>query len=331
VDGPSSGGPDRFAREHGAEWATLLALAGRPSGLLTPPEALDLATRYRSAVADLALARRRYPGDAVVDELERIVGLGRSALSSGRPTAWRSLIRLARSDYWRLILERPGTLLASAAMLLMPALLMGLWVAHDPASAARVLPDSVRAGSNAGRGSLGLPINVQAGAATLVTANNIGVAARAFAGGIVLGLGTAYVLATNGMLIGGVAAYADRAGTGQRFIALVAPHGILELSCVVIAGAAGLRMAWVLVDPGPCSRRSALAAESRRAVVQLVGTIPYFVVAGCAEGFITPRGFAAVPAVAIGLALASLLWVPIIVLGTRRGGVPPGPIALLDD
>ena len=61
---------------------------------------------------------------------------------------------------------------------------------------------------------------------------------------------------------------------------LVAAHGILELSCIIIAGTAGFRMGWALVEPGNRSRREALRAETDAAIRIVVGTIPWFFVAG---------------------------------------------------
>ena len=325
--------PDTFVRERAPGWAALARLATRPAGGLSPAETLELARRHRSVVADLAFARRRFPGEAVIDELEHVVELSRASLTTRRPPAWRSLGQLVVRDYWRLVIEQPWSLLAAVALLLIPAALAAAWVTHDPTGAARILPDSVRSGAASTTGSLGLPINVQAGAATFVTANNISVAARAFAGGIAAGLGTAYFLVVNGVQIGGVAAYAGRAGTSGRFISLVAPHGILELSCLVLAGAAGLRMGRAIVDPRR-RRLDALADEARRAAVLLVGTVPYFALAGCVEGFVTPHGLDPAAALATGVLLSALLWVPVVILG-RGGQVDAdghlvGGVALLD-
>ena len=74
--------------------------------------------------------------------------------------------------------------------------------------------------------------------------NNIRVAFLAFAGGILLGLGTLYVLIKNGLMLGATFGLAVGVGNGPPFFELVLAHGVLELSCIAVAGAAGLRIGW---------------------------------------------------------------------------------------
>jgi uncharacterized membrane protein SpoIIM required for sporulation len=68
----------------------------------------------------------------------------------------------------------------------------------------------------------------------------------------------------------------------------VAPHGVLELPAIFIAGGAGLRIAQGMLFPGLLSRRDSLAKAGGEAVRLLMGTVPVLVVAGCIEGFISP-------------------------------------------
>src|SRR5207245_8654013 len=120
--------------------------------------------------------------------------------------------------------------------------------------------------------------------------NNIQVSFLAFAGGIAAGLGTVCVLLFNGAIVGAVAGVAFRGGGGGSFLELVVPHGVLELSVIVVSAAAGLGMGRAVIDPGRRSRRAALAEEAREAVEIVLGTAPWFVLAGLVEGFVTPSG-----------------------------------------
>ena len=81
-------------------------------------------------------------------------------------------------------------------------------------------------------------------------------------GGLTLGLLTAYVLASNGILLGAVAGLATGAGNGGDLLRLIVGHGVLELSCIAVAAAAGLRVGWSIVEPGPGTRAEALRAEA---------------------------------------------------------------------
>ena len=135
-----------------------------------------------------------------------------------------------------------------------------------------------------------MSVDEQSDLAAQIFTNNIQVTFLAFAGGILLGLGTLYVLIQNGILLGAVAGLAIGAGNGRPFFELVVAHGVLELSCIAVAGAAGLRLASAIVDPGTRSRMDALRTEARAAVEIVLGTAVWLVVAGLVEGFLTPAG-----------------------------------------
>ena len=126
-----------------------------------------------------------------------------------------------------------------------------------------------------------------AGVSIGIFINNIQVTFLAYAGGITLGLLTGYVLATNGILLGAVAGLATGAGNGGDLLRLIVGHGVLELSCIAVAAAAGLRVGWSLVEPGPGTRAEALRAEAARSVGIVLGTMPWLVLAGLVEGFVT--------------------------------------------
>jgi uncharacterized membrane protein SpoIIM required for sporulation len=155
---------------------------------------------------------------------------------------------------------------------------------------------------------LGLDADDRSAMAAKIMTNNIGVTFTAFAGGVALGLVTAAALLFNGLMLGAVAGLAFGAGNTDTFIELIVPHGVLELSCIVIAGTAGLRLGRAIVDPGRGRRGPAVTAEARRAVQLVVGTAPWLVVAGLVEGFITPAGIGPVPALVVGLGLGLLFW-----------------------
>jgi uncharacterized membrane protein SpoIIM required for sporulation len=94
-----------------------------------------------------------------------------------------------------------------------------------------------------------------------------------------------------------------------------------------VAGAAGLRMGWAVVDPGRRRRRVALAEEARAGAELALGTAPWLVLAGVVEGFVTPAGLGVGPALAVGFGLAAVYWA----LAWRRGrpsvALTPGPAA----
>ena len=133
-------------------------------------------------------------------------------------------------------------------------------------------------------------------------------------------LGTGYV----GPLIG-LTIENGRIGELLRFIL---SHGLLELSCIAVACAAGLRLGWSLVDPGPLTRGAALRREARPAMEIVLGTMPWLVVAGITEGFVSPRHPSPPAAAGVGVTLAGIYWTLVIVRGAGGNPDHARPLAL---
>jgi uncharacterized membrane protein SpoIIM required for sporulation len=303
---------DRFLADRARFWGELEELvtsARRRPERLGPDRVMRLGSLYRSAAADLALARRRFPDDPVVRGLEDLVGRARHLVYDAPPRR-RSLARFWARDYWRRVAERPLPLAVAAALLMAPAALAGSWALDDPGAAGGLVPEEFRSVTEPTPADEDprLSGEEQALFASSIFTNNIRVTFLAFAGGIAAGLVTAAVVIYNGVLLGAVAGLAVGAGNGERFFRLVTAHGVLELSCIVVTAAAGLRMGWALVDPGPGTRLDALVSEARRAVEIVLGTAPWLVLAGVVEAFVTPAGLGWRPVVTVGAALGALYW-----------------------
>jgi len=274
---------------------------------------LRLGELYRGATADLALARRRWPGDPVVQRLDELVARSRHLVYAA-PSRRFSPLEFLASGYWRLVAERPVLLAVSALLLFAPAALGASWALDDPGAAGGLVPLEYRqvAEPRTEGTDLGFSPDEQAGFATEIFTNNIRVSFLAFAGGITGGVLTAAVLLFNGVLLGTVGGLAWEAGNGKYFVELVSAHGVLELSCIVVAGMAGLRLGWAIVDPGRLPRLTALRHEARRAVLIALGTAPWLVFAGLVEGFLTPTGLGLAQALAIGVTLGAVYWALVI-------------------
>jgi uncharacterized membrane protein SpoIIM required for sporulation len=316
--------PDAFAAERGPAWDELAGLIGAARGRarrLPASDILRLGTRYREAAADLAYARRRFGDDPVTRRLETLV-LGSRPLVYGAPARRGSLRAYLAHGYWRAIAERPKPLLAAWLLMLLPAVLAGLWALGDPSAAGGLVPAGYRSVAEPHHQGLILHgAGEHAGVSIGIFVNNIQVTFLAYAGGITLGLLTGYVLATNGILLGALAGLATQAGNGGDLLRLVVGHGVLELSCIAVTAAAGLRVGWSLVEPGAGTRASALRTEAARSVGIVLGTMPWLVLAGLVEGFVTGSYPLAV-VLPLGIALGVLYWALVVTLGRdpERGG-----------
>jgi uncharacterized membrane protein SpoIIM required for sporulation len=136
--------------------------------------------------------------------------------------------------------------------------------------------------------------------------NNIGIAFRTFASGILGGLGSIFFLVYNGLAIGAVAGHIAHMGYGDNFYPFVIGHGAFELTAIVLAGAAGLRLGLSLLSPGSLSRTQALLAAGRRTVGLVYGVAGMLTIAAFLEAFWSPS--ALVPDTAK-LTVGAVLWV----------------------
>jgi uncharacterized membrane protein SpoIIM required for sporulation len=297
-------------------WDRLDALVQRAGGRvqrLSASEVRELGAGYRRLVADLAYARRRYVADPVTARLETLARDTRP-LVYGSVTDRESVAYFATTGFWRRVAERPVFLVVAALLLFVPMGAMGLWAHGHPSQAARVARVSDLS-SGVAEGGWRDPdtekvteTGTNAGFSAAIFTNNARVALVAYAGGLTGGAITVVSLLFNGLLVGLIAGLAIEGGSGTAFWRLVAPHGVLELSLIVVAGAAGLRTGWALVHPGHRTRVQALAEEGRAGVEMALGAAFLLVPTGLVEGFVTPRGLPLWSAVGVGVALGAAFW-----------------------
>ncbi len=300
----------RFVEEREPGWTGLEALlreAGAKPERLGPERLRRLGGLYRAAAADLAFARRAYPSDPVTRRLERLVVDGRQAVYADQG-ARRSLGWFLSTGYWRRVLERPWALAAALVLLFAPMVLAAVWAIDDPAAAVGVVPAQFQGAADPGGGPGALSGGDQAALSSQIFTNNIRVTFLAIAGGIFAGLGTAAVLIFNGGFVGAILGLTIENGSSGQLVALILPHGVLELSCIAVSAAAGFRIGWTLVEPGTLTRGQSLRREARPAMELVLGTMPWLVVAGLVEGFVSGSTGGLGGAIVVGGGLGAVFW-----------------------
>jgi uncharacterized membrane protein SpoIIM required for sporulation len=297
----------------------LVHAAGRRPERLGAARVRRLGELYRAAAADLARARRAFPGDPLVAALEQRVIRARHLVYDA-PTRRESVVAFFARDYWRAVRARRLQLAIAAALLFGSALTSAVWADRDPGAAGGLAPGAYQAVTHPRpHGSdLGLSGPERAGISGEIFTNNIRVTLLAFAAGVTAGVGTGLLLLFNGLQLGVVAGLAVGSGNGRIFFELVTMHGVLELSCIVVAAAAGIRFGWALVEPGRKTRAAALGVEARDALKVVLGTAPWLVVAGLIEGFLTPAGLGLPTVLGVGFGVAALYWTLVLTLGRAR-------------
>ncbi len=300
----------RFESERRPGWVALEALLvrarGKP-GALGADGVRELGARYREAAADLALARRAFPAEPITPALEALVARARQAVYAEAGPA-RSPRRFFTTGLWRTIAGL-GPFLAVSALLFFGTIGLGmLWGATDPDAARGMVPGGFLDAADPPRGDRGLTAAEAGAFSSQIFVNNIRVGLLVFAAGILFGVGAGLLLIYNGLIIGALLGVAIDVGTLLDILRLITAHGVLELSGIVVEGAAGLALGWALVDPGRLTRRAALAARARPAMAVVLGLVPFTVLAGLAEGFVSPAGASWATVLAVGFGLGFAFW-----------------------
>ena len=306
-------------------WERLTAILDRSqrAGLaaLSAEELTDLGRLYRSATSDLAVARRDFAGHRVADYLNGLVARGHAAVYQTRSARRRGIVEFFTQGFPRTFRATWGYTLAAFLMFLLPAL-ASYWVAYrDPVAGAALFPGiEDRIQDIRDKREWWKDINDQgrAASASLIMTNNIRVAIIAFAGGMLLGVFTLYILAQNGLMLGIIAGAAHALGFAGNLWSFVAAHGMIELSVIFIAGGAGLQLGWSVVRPGLLTRRAALVLAARRAAQLLLGCIPLLVIAGTIEGFVSPSELPLVAKLAVSFGTGVLLYGYLLLAGRER-------------
>lgn len=300
---------DRFVADRADQWTELEGLvraAGSRPERLGPANVRRLGALYRAAAADLAAARRRWPTEPAVARLDDLVGRARIVVY-GRSTRRDSFVAFFTRRYWTRVRDARAAIAIAALLLFAPMAAAASWGHSDPQLATRIVPDTL-AGDDDEVGIGPLAADQKAGLSAEIMTNNIRVTFLTLAGGITGGVITALVLVYNGLIIGALGGALLLVGSGPAFLELVAPHGVLELSCIAVCGGAGLGIGGALVSPGDRRRAAAVADAARAATELALGTAPWLVVAGLVEGFVTPERIGVVTAVVVGTAIAAVYW-----------------------
>jgi uncharacterized membrane protein SpoIIM required for sporulation len=295
---------DRFIDRHRQTWLRLESLsasARRGPKTMAPGEVEELIQCYQQVSGHLAHARAAYDDPGLLARLNRIVADANAVIYGRRARAGSSFTTFFRVTFPATVWQCRRAIGAAAACLFVPAIVLGVWVASSEAARDASLSPEERAAYVATEFE---DYYSQAPAqefASHVTVNNIQVSVLAFAGGAFAALPGAALLAVNGANLGVAGGVFADAGQIGKFLGLITPHGLLELTAIAITAGAGLRIGWAMLAPGDRRRSDALSEEGRRAIALVLGCTLLFVVAGLIEGFVTPSSLPTGARVAVGV------------------------------
>lgn len=241
---------------------------------------------FRQCSHHLAYARTHYSKSSVVSYLNSLVGKCHSHVYAVKKISPGKLLSYITYEFPKLLKEYKWYILSSFGFFILGAIVSLLLVLFNSNNAILFLPqnmiDGVK-GGKVGGGEWNYPLM-----SSLIMTNNITVSLKAFALGITAGMGTIYVLFSNGALVGALTALIYLYGDPLNFWSLILPHGVIELTAIFIAGAAGLIIAKHILIPGEYTRKTSLIAGAKKAVSLLIGVVFMLIIAGIIEGFFTP-------------------------------------------
>jgi uncharacterized membrane protein SpoIIM required for sporulation len=255
---------------------------------LSRSELQELALLYRQVASDLSTLRQDQTSAALANQVNHLLARAHHIIYSSRKSSWRNFFLFLRDGYPRVFRQQIGFIFAALVVLLAGTLIAAAFTLANPRFAAPILGPGVMSSIERHEMWTHSIVSMAPQAASGIMTHNVTVSVGAFAGGLLFGIGSLYMLFFNGLMLGAVAVACQQAGMAVPLWSFVAPHGSLELPAIVIAGAAGLRLGYGMLFPGIYRWKDSVAKAGAEAVRLVSGTIPLLFIAGCFEGFFSP-------------------------------------------
>jgi uncharacterized membrane protein SpoIIM required for sporulation len=277
----------KFIEEHQATWSKLEHLLEEISDKRPTKAQIDQFGKiYRSVASHLAFAQTYFPSHDVTDYLSQLTIRSHNLIyGKAQKSYWKQVKHFFIESFPLFVWQRFSFFLLAMGLFTAGGLLAFLLTYMDQSYASYFLPPEFTAVD---------PAKIEENQWNPVTTsseimvNNIQVSFLALALGALFGIGTIWILFSNGLLIGALSAIFHKAGYGYEFWAFILPHGVIELTAIFIAGAAGLSLAYHFFVPGEQTRIHSVIREGRISIQLMLGVVLMLVIAGLVEGFITP-------------------------------------------
>ncbi len=283
---------EEFIATHEGRWQRLSLLSEKIKGQgyshLMSEEIDSFLLLYRQAIADLAYLRTNFPHSQAEDYLNSLVGRSHAQLVRVRPTSLERILNFYLKTFPHLFAKNAKFIGMAFVIFMAAASISAVGIKYDRAffMSLSPMPESVLE-ERASRGSVGPNMNefMAPVVTSYIFVNNLQVGIMTYGMGIALGLGTAFYLVINGVMLGVVTAFFAERGMGIVVVASILPHGILELTAIFICGGAGLILGKAVINPGELPRSQAVQERAREATQLVAGSILLLAIAGVIEGY----------------------------------------------
>lgn len=309
---------EQFLSTHSSQWTELEGYCKRISkkGIkkLSIEEINDFLRLFKLASHHLAYAKTHYKDGQTIFYLNNLVSQCNTYVyTMPKPDIIDGVKKLLR-EYPNIIRKYRNYVWAAFGIFLIGAVMSFAMVYFKPDYATLFLEKSLIKGVTEGTSGNGVSSSWDYPLmSSYIMTNNIMVAFRAFVLGATLGIGTAYILFYNGLMLGSLTALFYLYGDTVKYWSLILPHGVMELSAIFISGAAGFMIAKSILVPGQLKRSHSLIYGAKQALNLIGGVVIMLIIAGIIEGFFTPLDinpiskllFALMTAILLGLYMMS--------------------------
>lgn len=301
----------RFEQQHQAEWSAFAELLDYLEGKRPKKDkdkdkdknqnksdrsaqyakrAADYPADYRRICMHLAIARERQYSSRLIDQLSQLALRGYQQLYRAPRGRFSAVLEFIGRDFPRLVRQESRLFWLCSLLFYLPIFTMG-WLIYSAPELIYSLLDAETVDSidSMYRPDSSIRTEREAESDLLMFGfyiyNNIGIGFRTFAGGILFAIGTLFILVFNGVHIGAIAGFLTERGYFETFYPFIIAHGAFELTAIVLAGVAGIRLGLALIAPGRYSRLQALKLAAAQSVKIVYGVIVLLVLAAFVEAF----------------------------------------------
>ncbi len=326
---------ERFIRQRRVDWqqfeSLIAKLRSRRQRSWASHDISDLSRLYRSICYDLSLVQSREWGARLEQYLNDLVAQGHNALYRSPPMSVSVIWDFFAYEFPRVFRRRIGAFSLALALFLIPFLVSTYvgWQHPDVAEMIAGKESLDQARENFGRELYTEMDSSYAGErskmAGFYVRNNVGIAFQAYALGAIVGLGTCFVLLSNGISLGMVTGFILSAGhpTTENFFSFAISHGAFELTAIVISGGGGFVLARGILFPGQRTRMDSLRHHGFESLKLALGAGAMLGIAAMLEGYFSPLPIAANFKYIVGSGLW-LLVIAYLALAGRGGAINEG-------
>lgn len=301
----------RWILQRKPEWEELESLLNRVKAFgiksLSSKEILHLGSLYRSVSADLSRARVYQVGEKIEYYLNDLTGKAHNIVYKNPPMNFSDIQKFFFYSFPCTFRQYFPQFILALLFFWIGSVIAMTAVHIDPVNVSPLFLDEAAIESLKDGKIWTDELSSSPMLSSFILVHNIKIALSAFAYGIFFGIGTLYILFFNGFSIGGTVQVVIENGLGSSILTFISAHGVIELTTIYIAGAAGFIIGWALINPGEYKRWDAVKLKAKSAGTLALGCVFLLIIAGTIEGLVSPNESIS-PSIKYAIALISAIF-----------------------